>query len=130
MSQAHVSYSCGSCGYELNLSSSNRVSKTTSEYRESVKKGLISFESIDQSRFSQIDKVPCIPIYLGCVGSKTKLMCRQCDALIGHGYKEGHGQCVFDARVGCEPSYKKILIKIRAIQPTDVASEARNGSGH
>ncbi|KAK1428563.1 hypothetical protein QVD17_17399 [Tagetes erecta] len=104
--------------------------ETTSEYHESVKKGLISFQSIDQSRFTQLDEVPCIPIYLGRIGSKTKLKCRQCGALVGYGYKEGHGQCVFDARVGLEPSYKKIVIKIRAVQPRDAEGEGRNGSGH
>ncbi|KAJ7961739.1 F-box/LRR-repeat protein [Quillaja saponaria] len=54
MSQADVSYSCGSCGYPLNLTSSNRItSDIGSGYRKSIKKGSISFNSIDLSRFTQ-----------------------------------------------------------------------------
>ncbi|GMI66323.1 hypothetical protein HRI_000301600 [Hibiscus trionum] len=57
MSQADVSYSCGSCGYPLNLTSSNRIaSGIDSEYRKSVKKGLVSFLSVDLSRFTQVDE--------------------------------------------------------------------------
>ncbi|KAK8269947.1 hypothetical protein V6Z12_D11G162400 [Gossypium hirsutum] len=57
MSQADVSYSCGSCGYPLNLTSSNRIATSiSSEYRKSVEKGLISFLSVDLSRFTQVDE--------------------------------------------------------------------------
>ncbi|CAK9137476.1 unnamed protein product [Ilex paraguariensis] len=57
MSQADVSYSCGACGYPLNLTSSNRItSGIGSEYRKSIKKGFISFLSIDLSRFTQVDE--------------------------------------------------------------------------
>ncbi|KAI9178145.1 hypothetical protein LWI28_023257 [Acer negundo] len=46
MSQAaDVSYSCGSCGYPLNLTSSNRITTGigSAEYQKSIKKGRISF---------------------------------------------------------------------------------------
>ncbi|KAK1285686.1 Uncharacterized protein QJS10_CPB20g00327 [Acorus calamus] len=44
MSLADVNYSCGSCGYALNLSSSNRnTSKIDSKYGKAIKKGIISF---------------------------------------------------------------------------------------
>ncbi|KAJ0051337.1 hypothetical protein Pint_03145 [Pistacia integerrima] len=57
MSQADVSYSCGSCGYPLNLSSLNRIaSGIGSEYQKSIKKGFISFLSVDLSRFTQVDE--------------------------------------------------------------------------
>ncbi|XP_052186219.1 uncharacterized protein LOC127797396 isoform X3 [Diospyros lotus] len=57
MSQADVSYSCGACGYPLNLTSSNRVtSGIGSEYHKPIKKGYISFLTIDLSRFTQVDK--------------------------------------------------------------------------
>ncbi|CAH1433095.1 unnamed protein product [Lactuca virosa] len=57
MSQADVSYSCGSCGYPLNLASSNRItSEIGSKYRKSIRKGSISFASIDLSRFTQFDE--------------------------------------------------------------------------
>ncbi|XP_076886059.1 uncharacterized protein At4g08330, chloroplastic-like [Bidens hawaiensis] len=107
------------------------MSEKTSEHQESGKKSSISFQSIDPSRFTQIDEVLCLPISLGRNGSKTKLMCRQCGVLIGYGYKEGHAQCVnFDSRVGCDPSYKKIVIKMHTIQPTGAEGEGKSGSGH
>ncbi|XP_042062809.1 uncharacterized protein At4g08330, chloroplastic-like [Salvia splendens] len=53
-SYSHVSYSCGSCGYELNLNSCNRnISLIDSEYGKSMKRGVISFFSVDESRFTQ-----------------------------------------------------------------------------
>ncbi|CAI9288260.1 unnamed protein product [Lactuca saligna] len=119
MSQADVSYSCW-CGYQLNLSSANRIIGTTSKYRESMKKGVISFQSIDLSRFTQVDEVSCLPFYLGRNDSKTKLMCRQCGVHIGYGYRDGNAQCVFDSRVGSDPSYKKVVMKIRALQPSHI----------
>nr|XP_034904324.1 uncharacterized protein LOC118041193 isoform X3 [Populus alba] len=40
MSQSDISYSCGSCGYPLNLTSSNRItSNIGSGYQKSIKKG-------------------------------------------------------------------------------------------
>ncbi|KAI4339715.1 hypothetical protein MLD38_024625 [Melastoma candidum] len=48
-----VSYSCGSCGYELNLSSLNRIMSTIgSKYRKLIKRGRISFFDVDESRTS------------------------------------------------------------------------------
>ncbi|KAJ0969339.1 hypothetical protein J5N97_022216 [Dioscorea zingiberensis] len=58
MSQADVVYSCGSCGYLLNLTSSNRITPgISSDYSKSIKKGAISFRSVDLSRFTQVDEV-------------------------------------------------------------------------
>ncbi|KAL3573093.1 hypothetical protein D5086_026997 [Populus alba] len=49
---------CGSCGYPLNLTSSNRItSNIGSGYQKSIKKGYISFVSVDLSRFTQVDEV-------------------------------------------------------------------------
>nr|TKS18347.1 hypothetical protein D5086_0000000160 [Populus alba] len=57
MSQSDISYSCGSCGYPLNLTSSNRItSNIGSGYQKSIKKGYISFVSVDLSRFTQVDE--------------------------------------------------------------------------
>ncbi|KAJ6874055.1 hypothetical protein NC651_032786 [Populus alba x Populus x berolinensis] len=57
MSQSDISYSCGSCGYPLNLTSSNRItSNIGSGYQKSIKKGYISFLSVDLSRFTQVDE--------------------------------------------------------------------------
>ncbi|KAE8695316.1 F-box/LRR-repeat protein 12 [Hibiscus syriacus] len=86
MSQADVSYSCGSCGYPLNLTSSNRITSSIgSEYHKSVKKGLISFLSVDLSRFTQVDEVHCFPVSWVRYRSKTKLLCRKCGVHIGYG---------------------------------------------
>ncbi|CAK7349201.1 unnamed protein product [Dovyalis caffra] len=57
MSQADVSYSCGSCGYPLNLTSSHQITcNIGSGYPKSIKKGYISFLSVDLSRFTQVDE--------------------------------------------------------------------------
>ncbi|XP_038703626.1 F-box/LRR-repeat protein 12-like isoform X2 [Tripterygium wilfordii] len=48
MSQADVSYSCGSCGYPLNLTSSNRITSAIgSEYRKSIKKVVAGYRSLE-----------------------------------------------------------------------------------
>ncbi|KAG8364570.1 hypothetical protein BUALT_Bualt18G0011100 [Buddleja alternifolia] len=51
LSSTHVSYSCGSCGYELNLNSCNRnISVIDAKYEKLMKRGVISFFSVDESR--------------------------------------------------------------------------------
>ncbi|PIN23125.1 hypothetical protein CDL12_04161 [Handroanthus impetiginosus] len=123
MSQADVSYSCGSCGYHLNLTSSNRVTSSIgSKYNKSVSKGSISFVSIDPSRFTQVDEVKCLPISWGRYGSRSKLLCRNCGALVGHGYGDSTALCGLDSPISSGSSYKKISIKIRALQPFEDSS--------
>lgn len=120
MSLAHVSYSCGSCGYPLNLTSSNRItSGIGAEYRKSIKKGFISFRSIDLSRFTQVDEINCLPNFWGRYRSKSKLLCRSCGVLIGYGYGDSPALCGFDSPTSSSSSYKKIIIKIRALQPSE-----------
>ncbi|KAK3039838.1 hypothetical protein RJ639_028231 [Escallonia herrerae] len=112
--------SCGSCGYPLHLTSSNRItSGIGSEYRQSIKKGFISFLSVDLSRFTQVDEVNCIPISWGRYRSKTKLICRKCGVLIGYGYGDSSALCGFESPTSSSSSYKNITIKIRALQPSD-----------
>ncbi|XP_019051504.1 PREDICTED: uncharacterized protein At4g08330, chloroplastic-like [Nelumbo nucifera] len=124
MSQADVSYSCGSCGYPLNLNSSNRItSGIGSDYRKSIKKGFISFLSIDISRFTQVDEVNCLPVSWGRYRSKTKLLCRKCGVLIGYGYGDSPALCGFDSPTSSASAYK-FTIKIRALQPSE---ESTNG---
>ncbi|XP_057974589.1 uncharacterized protein At4g08330, chloroplastic [Malania oleifera] len=88
-SQRDVSYSCGSCGYELNLNSSNRNTSTIgSKYGKSIKRGIISFFSIDESRFTQVDEFQCVPYFIskyswGLLRRKTKLLCRKCGNHVG-----------------------------------------------
>ncbi|KAK8694197.1 hypothetical protein V6N13_071753 [Hibiscus sabdariffa] len=110
MSQADVSYSCGSCGYPLHLTSSNRIASgfgISSEYSKSVKKGLISFLSVDLSRFTQVDEVHCFPVSWGRYRLKTKLLCRKCGVHIGYGYGDAPALCGFDSPESSGAAYKK-----------------------
>ncbi|KAI3694752.1 hypothetical protein L1987_77722 [Smallanthus sonchifolius] len=124
MSQADVLYSCGSCGYPLNLASSNRItSEIGSKYRKSIKKGSISFESIDLSRFTQLDEPSCFPICLNYNASKTKLLCRQCGVQVGYGYADAHTMHDIESSTIPNSQYKQIVIKIQALQPLDTADQ-------
>ncbi|KAL7081844.1 hypothetical protein ACP275_14G064000 [Erythranthe tilingii] len=114
-----VSYSCGSCGYALNLTSSNRATSSIgSKYSKSINKGSISFLSIDPSRFTQVDEVNCLPITWGRYRSKSKLLCRSCGVLIGYGYGDSTALCGLESPTSSASSYKKITVKIRALQPS------------
>ncbi|KAL1802383.1 hypothetical protein ACET3Z_031030 [Daucus carota] len=120
MSQPHVSYSCGSCGYPLKLTSLNRItSGIGSQYQKTIRKGFISFESIDLSRFTQVNEVNCLPLAWGPYRSKTKLLCRKCGFAVGYGYTDSHALCGFQSPTSSSSSYKKIMIKIRTIQPSE-----------
>ncbi|XP_044479149.1 uncharacterized protein At4g08330, chloroplastic-like [Mangifera indica] len=134
-SQRHVSYSCGSCGYELNLSSSNRnISTIGSKYGKSMKRGIISFVSIDESRFTQVDELQCIP-YLskntwGFFRHRTKLLCRKCGNHIGNAYDDKTlvYPPVPDESNSSSGNYgsgqRKYNVRIRALQPSSA-----DGSG-
>lgn len=112
--------SCGSCGYPLNLTSSDRItSGIGSEYRKSIKKGFMSFLSVDLSRFTQVDQVNCFPVAWGRKRLKTKLLCRKCGVHIGYGYGDSLALCGFDSPNLSTSSYKKFTIKIRALQPSE-----------
>ncbi|OAY63108.1 uncharacterized protein At4g08330, chloroplastic-like isoform X2 [Ananas comosus] len=118
MSQADVSYS--SCGYPLNLVSSNRVTPEVGpEYRKSLKKGEISFLSVDISRFTQVDEVNCFPVTWGRSRLKTKLLCRKCGAFIGRVNGEPPVLCSFDPSSSSSSTRQKYSIKIRALQPSE-----------
>ncbi|XP_034197072.1 uncharacterized protein At4g08330, chloroplastic isoform X2 [Prunus dulcis] len=87
-SRADVNYSCGSCGYELNLSSNNRNTSTigSNKYGKSIKRGIISFFHIDDSRFTQVDELQCKPHFSkrswGLFSRRTKLLCRKCENMM------------------------------------------------
>ncbi|XP_058110232.1 uncharacterized protein At4g08330, chloroplastic-like [Magnolia sinica] len=128
-SQRDVTYSCGACGYALNLSSSNRnTSKIDSKYGKAIRKGIISFFSIDESRFTQIDEFVCLPYFIvkhswGLLQPRTKLLCRKCGNYIGHAYEETtspFGLDKSDSSSGNGISVcRKYNVKIRAVQPSD-----------
>ncbi|KAK4348664.1 hypothetical protein RND71_031419 [Anisodus tanguticus] len=89
-----VTYSCGSCGYELNLNSCNRNTRVIgSKYGKTMRRGVLSFLCIDESRFTQISKLRCSPYFRsknswGFFQRHTKLLCRKCRNYIGISYIE------------------------------------------
>ena len=121
--------SCGSCGYELNLSSCNRNTSTIgSKYGKSIKRGIISFFNIDESRFTQVDEIQFIPYFSknswGLFRRRTKLLCRKCGNDIGIAYNDLTSSQrlvsdVSDSSSGNEvSSCRKYNVKIRALQPS------------
>ncbi|XP_010063967.2 uncharacterized protein At4g08330, chloroplastic [Eucalyptus grandis] len=124
-----VSYSCGSCGYELNLSSLNRnMSTIGSKYSKSIKKGIISFRNVDESRFTLVDELQCIPYFSkrswGLFRRRTKLLCRKCGNRIGIAYDPitSSDSLVSDGLESFSssevPSQRKYDVRIRALQPS------------
>ncbi|KAA8538464.1 hypothetical protein F0562_027990 [Nyssa sinensis] len=93
-SKSDIAYSCGSCGFELKLSSSTRNTTTIdSKYGESMKSGIISFFVIDESRFTQLEEFQCAPYFIsknswGLFRQRTKLLCRKCGNHIGTAYDD------------------------------------------
>ncbi|KAI4337818.1 hypothetical protein L6164_016189 [Bauhinia variegata] len=128
-SRSDVRYSCGSCGYELNLSSSYRnTSSIGSKYGKSIKRGIISFFSIDNSRFTQVDEIQCMPHFSkhswGLFRQRTKLLCRKCGNHIGN-ERSGYASSFPLVSDGLESasategsSHTKYHIRIRALQPS------------
>lgn len=88
----YVWCSCGSCGYELKLCSSNRNTKNIgSKYGKNIKRGVISFLQVDESRFTLVDEFKCIPYFIsrhswGLFCHRTKLLCRKCSNHVGNAY--------------------------------------------
>ncbi|KAI5405956.1 uncharacterized protein At4g08330, chloroplastic [Lathyrus oleraceus] len=131
-SQRDVHYSCGSCGYDLNLSSSNRnTSSIDSKYGKSIKRGMISFFNIDDTRFTQADEVQCAPhfsknLLWGLFRRRTKLRCRKCCNHIGYASQSSSSPSfILVSSNGTEPSPStetpsqvKYEIRIRALQPS------------
>ncbi|GMH21614.1 hypothetical protein Nepgr_023456 [Nepenthes gracilis] len=130
-SQRHVNYSCGSCGYELNLNSSNRNTATIgSKYGKSLKQGIISFFQIDESRFTQVDEFGCIPYFIsryswgGFFSRKTKLLCRKCGKHVGFAYDDKTSPYPLltdgsnSSPVNGVSGHRKFDIRIRALQPS------------
>ncbi|KAL1309894.1 uncharacterized protein At4g08330, chloroplastic isoform X2 [Arachis ipaensis] len=124
---------CGSCGYELNLSSSNRdISTIGSKYGKSIKRGIITFSNIDDDRFGHVDEIECAPnlskLSWRLFRRKTKLICRKCCNHIGYAYNTSSSSIplVSVGAAESEPSsYTKYEIRIRALQPS--SSQDNNG---
>ncbi|KAF3439303.1 hypothetical protein FNV43_RR17579 [Rhamnella rubrinervis] len=133
---SHVSYSCGTCGYQLNLSSDNRnASVISSDYHKLIKRGTISFFCIDESRFTQTQKRQCRPYFTsrrswGLFRRKTKLLCRKCGNHIGNAYNVNTSSSTsltlgklysisWDGISDC----RVYDIKIRALQPSSSSND-------
>ncbi|XP_058731096.1 uncharacterized protein At4g08330, chloroplastic-like [Vicia villosa] len=119
-----VNYSCGSCGYELNLNSSNRnmTSVVDSNYGKSIKKrkrSLISFFSVDETRFTHIQQFSFSWISFfnfQRTATATKLLCRSCGNHLGYArtFPYHSGSSSWD---GISDS-RTFYIKLNAIQPS------------
>lgn len=120
--------SCGACGYALNLSSSNRnTANIGSKYNKAIKKGVIPFFYIDESRFTQVDELNCVPHFIskhswGLFRPRTKLLCRKCGNHIGHAYEEitfplGSENSDSNSSNGASVC-RKFNVRIRALQPS------------
>ncbi|KAI5063019.1 hypothetical protein GOP47_0021566 [Adiantum capillus-veneris] len=125
MCEQDVLYSCGACGYHLNLSSSQRL--LLSINRKVLRKRSISFLSIDESRFKQLDKFVCAP-YVRANGSiglhklRTRLLCGSCGKEIGHTHSNDRAS--FEQTDSSDSSsasgtseHRRFCIKIKALQP-------------
>ncbi|KAH7415149.1 hypothetical protein KP509_14G030200 [Ceratopteris richardii] len=121
-----VVYSCGFCGYPLNLSSSQRVvSGLTSR---ALRKQTISFLCIDESRFQQVEEIKCAPRlqpggFLKLNELRTKFLCGNCRNVIGHGHLNDKSVTqqveISNSSPGPEaPQHKKYCMKIKALQPS------------
>ncbi|KAJ7959139.1 Peptide methionine sulfoxide reductase MrsB [Quillaja saponaria] len=129
-SQRAVSYSCGTCGYELNLCSSKRnTSSIGSKYGKSIKRGIISFFYIDDSKFTQVDELQCLPHFSkyswGLFRRRTKLLCGKCGNHIGNAYNDNTSSLpmISDGAVSSLGNHevsncRKYNIRIRALQPS------------
>lgn len=130
-SQRDVTYRCGCCGYDLNLSSSARNTSTIgSKYGKSIKTGMISFLCIDESRFTLVEEFQCVPYFIskhfwGLFSRKTKLLCRKCNNHIGNAYQDNNTSSYPLVADGSDSasatqisSYTKYDVRIRAVQPS------------
>ncbi|WVZ68302.1 hypothetical protein U9M48_017260 [Paspalum notatum var. saurae] len=140
-----VTGSCGYCGYALNLSSSARdTAGIGSKYRKQIKKGVVAFVAVDESRFTLTDEVACMPYFRsrrswGIFRRRSRLLCRKCGGRIGDAYEDeddakDSGMCDGDgssddmrASSGSSgsgsagssaSSLKSYVIKISALQPS------------
>lgn len=115
-----VNYSCGSCGYELHLNSSNRLIDY-SNYGKSIKTDLISFFSVDESRFThKIQQFPLSWSWLPFFNSnnrqrntRTKLLCHNCGVHLGY----ARGALPSNSWDGISDS-RIFYIKLNALQPS------------
>ncbi|KAK4761004.1 hypothetical protein SAY87_005897 [Trapa incisa] len=120
----HVNYCCGACGFNLNLSSCNRHTLPVigSEYGKFVRRGIVSFFSIDESRFTLLEEVKYRPYFStskrswGLLRRRTNLLCRKCGAHVGSSDK--HGAAAPSEMWDGISESRIFSVKIRALQPS------------
>ncbi|KAK3138534.1 hypothetical protein QOZ80_5AG0370200 [Eleusine coracana subsp. coracana] len=126
-----VAYSCGYCGYVLNLSSSTRnTANIGSKYGKQIRKGVVSFFAVDESRFTLTDEVSCMPYFhssrsWGLFRKRMRLLCRKCGGHIGNAYdaedctlSDGSEDLDMSSKSSSTLTRKKYVIKINALQPS------------
>jgi len=101
-----------------------------SKYGKQIRKGVVSFFTIDESRFTQTDEVRCMPYFhssrsWGLFRNRTRLLCRKCGGHIGNAYEdedstscEGLDDLDMSSKGSSTSSQKKYVIKINALQPS------------
>jgi len=76
--------SCGYCGYALNLSSSARDTEgIETKYRKQIRKGVVAFVAVDESRFTLAHELTCTPYFRsarswGLFRRRSRLLYRKC----------------------------------------------------
>lgn len=94
-----------------------------------MKRGVISFTNIDETRFTLVDGFRCLPFFLkgswGLFRRRTKLLCRKCGNRIGVAYDDhapsSYSLAYDESEVPTTkeaPSHRKYDIKIRSLQPS------------
>ncbi|KAF8666914.1 hypothetical protein HU200_053443 [Digitaria exilis] len=109
--------SCGACGYDLRLRSSDRNTAwiVGGGYGRAARRGVVAFDAIDDARFGHADEFRCVDVRARRLFvRRTRLLCRKCGASVGFGYDDHAGA----AR---SPRYD---IKIRALQPLAADDDA------
>ena len=117
-----VACSCGACGYDLRLRSSDRNTAgiVGGGYGRAARRGVVAFDAIDDARFGHADEFRCVDVRARRLFvRRTRLLCRKCGATLGFGYDDrGRG-----ADGSKSPRYD---IRIRALQPL---ADADGGDG-
>lgn len=108
--------SCGACGYDLRLRSSDRNTAgiVGGGYGRAARRGVVPFDAIDDARFGHADEFRCVDVRARRLFvRRTRLLCRKCGASLGFAYDD-------DAGSARSPRYD---IKIRALQPLAAADD-------
>ena len=118
-----VACSCGACGYDLRLRSSDRNTAgiVGGGYGRAARRGVVAFFAIDKARFGHADKFRCVDVHARRLFvRRTRLLCRKCGATLGFGYD--------DRARGAAGSSPRYDIRIRALQPLAAADDDGDGT--